>query len=666
MNKLKSYILLTWMALAFVGCKMEDLKDDVNDLKDRVTLIEEQVKILNDNVEVLAYVLNPQQKTINNVTENNGKYVITLSDGSVLTLETGAPGTVNLPEISVSEDGFWTINGELTGVKAVGEDGANGNGIPQFRVSDGKWQVRYGSEGVWGNWQEVPGGNIGGGSLGDPVFESAQVSADKFVVVLADGKGTYELPIVAQLTCEIEVEEIDLGADGYIEFQSGERKTFRVKIEGDGEPLAPVYPAGWRAELEKLTQADADAYNYQLVVYAPNQTSTASRAVADNTSEIAIRAHKGAFWAVDKIKVKLPKVYNNNYDKFMDGGTLDINGHEISKASLGITDAQTIQVVNSSTAITGSGVFFVNADNVELIYDLGSGNKLDYLVILPYGGNERAGNARAKLRVKKQIYLNKFFVAQDVDIEYTATSSYVLRIQPGTPANVIMNGCKVKGMVAGSGFVMPNKANEGSLEVFSAHSCDFNIVDTKKSDPEKNISATNLINNMDCKLLEFVGNIFYRSVDKTDGVSLNIKVYNASARTITSLVFNQNTIVNWESTTTAMIYAKQIGSIKINNNIFWNTEMDANSMFIKYMENMQDESRGTGSGNIGYAAPQGKTFKVCYTDSGSNITCPEGIENDTKRFQNSAIFNVDDPNSFNTTTGVFVPTAEYKSYGAQR
>lgn len=665
MNNIKSYILLTWMLVSFVGCKMEDLKDDVNDLKDRVTLIEEQVKILNDNVEVLAYVLDPQQKTINNVTENNGKYVITLSDGSVLTLEAGAPGTVNQPEISVSGDGFWTINGEKTGVKAVGEDGVNGDGIPQFRVIDGKWQVRYGSEGAWGNWQEVPGDNIGGGSLGDQVFESAQVSGDKFVVVLADGKGTYELPIVARLTCAID--KTALGADGYIEFQSGERKIFRVKLEGDGEPLAPVYPAGWRAELEKLAQADVDGYNYQLVVYAPNQTSTASRAAtADNTSEISVRAHKGVFWAVDKIKVKLPKVYNSNYEKFMDGGTLDINGHEISKASLGITDEQAIQVVNSSTAITGSGVFFVNADNVELTYDLGSGNKLDYLVILPYGGNERAGNARAKLTVKKQIYLNKFFVAQDVDIEYTATSSYVLRIQPGTPANVIMNGCKVKGMVAGSGFVMPNEANEGSLEVFSAHSCDFNIVDTKKSDLEKNISATNLINNMDCKLLEFVDNIFYRSVDKTDGVSLNIKVYNASARAITSLVFNQNTIVNLESTNTAMIYAQQIGSIEINHNIFWNMEMDANSMFIRYMQNMQDESKGIGSGNIGYAAPQGKTFKVCFTDSKTGIVCPGGIENDTKKFQNNAIFKVDDPNSFNTTTGVFVPIAEYKSYGAQR
>ena len=57
MKHIKSYILLTWMAVSLVGCKVDDLKDDVNDLKNRVALIEEQVKILNDNVEVMAYVL---------------------------------------------------------------------------------------------------------------------------------------------------------------------------------------------------------------------------------------------------------------------------------------------------------------------------------------------------------------------------------------------------------------------------------------------------------------------------------------------------------------------------------------------------------------------------------------------------------------------------------
>lgn len=651
MKHIKSYILLTLMAVSFVGCKMDDLKDDVNDLKDRVTLMEEQIKILNDNVEVFAYVLDSQQKTISSVTESDGQYIITLSDGSTMTLTVGKPGSVVQPTISVDENGYWVVNGLSTGVKAVGEDGTTPD-YPEFQVKNGEWQVRFGED---GEWKPVEGGNIGGGSLGDQIFESAEVVGDKFVIVLANDGGTYELPIVSQLACEINKDVV--GADGYIEFQPGETKTFKVKITGT--PLAPVYPSGWRAELEKLESADENGYNYLLVVYAPEQTSASSLAnvVASNISEISVRVNKDVFWAVDKINVKLPKVYDSNYAQFMDGAALSINGYEFSKASLGIDDNQKIHIVTGNTDISESGVYFVNEDNITFTYNLGNSVSVDYLVILPYDDT----NKRSKLTVQKQVYLNKFFICQNVDIEYTATSSYVLRLQPETPVNVIMNNCNVSGLVAGSGFAMPQAAGNGSLEKFSAVSCNFNLDDTSDA-------ATNLVNNMDCSVFEFVNNIVYRSVDKTSGVALNVKMYNGNSRTINSLIFNNNTIVGLESTTTAMVYAKSINAIDINNNKFWNTEMDANSMFIRYVNNMQDPSKATGGNNIGYSGTNEKTFKVFFTNSGVNppITCPPAFSNLPADFQKSDIFNVDDTNSFNTATGVFIPTASYSSYGAQR
>lgn len=653
MKHIKSYILLTWMAVSLVGCKVDDLKDDVNDLKNRVALIEEQVKILNDNVEVMAYVLDAQQKTISNVepSADMSQFTITLSDGGTMTLTVGKPGSVVQPTISVDENGYWVVNGLSTGVKAVGKDGTTPD-YPEFQVKNGEWLVRFGED---GEWKPVEGGNIGGGSLGDQIFESAKVEGDKFVITLANDGGTYELPIVSQLTCEINKDVV--GADGYIEFQPGEAKTFKVKIIGT--PLAPVYPSGWRAELEKLESADANGYNYQLVVYAPEQVSASSSAnvVASNISEISVRVNKGVFWAVDKINVKLPKIYDSNYAQFMDGATLSINGYEFSKESLGIDDDQKIQIVTGNTEISGSGVYFVKEDNITFTYNLGSSTSVDYLVIVPYDDT----NKRSKLTVKRQVYLNKFFICQNVDIEYTTSSSYVLRLQPGTPVNVIMNNCNVSGLVAGSGFAMPQAAGNGSLEKFSAVSCNFNLDDTS-------VAATNLVNNMDCSVFEFVNNIVYRSVDKTSGVALNVKMYNGNSRTINSLIFNNNTIVGLESTTTAMVYAKSINAIDINNNIFWNTEMDANSMFIRYVNNMQDPSKATGSNNIGYSGTNEKTFKVFFTNSGVNppITCPPAFSNSSADFQKSDIFNVDDTNSFNTATGVFIPTASYSSYGAQR
>lgn len=652
MKYIKSYIFLTLMVVSLVGCKVDDLKDDVNDLKDRVTLIEEQVKLLNDNVEVLSYVLDPQQKTINGVkpSDDNTQFTITLSDGSTMTLTVGKPGKVEQPTISVDENGYWVVNGIFTGVKAEGKEGSTPE-IPEFRVHDGAWQFRFGED---GEWKLVEGGNIGGGSLGDQIFESAKVDGDKFVITLANEGGTYELPIVSQLACEINKDVV--GADGYIEFQPGETKTFKVKITGT--PLAPVYPSGWRAELEELDAADENGYNYLLVVYAPEQASASSLAnvVASNISEISVRVNKGVFWAVDKINVKLPKVYDSNYAQFMDGATLSINGYEFSKESLGIDNDQKIHIVTGSTDISESGVYFVKEDNITFTYNLGSSNSVDYLVIMPYDNS----NKRSNLIVQRQVYLNKFFICQNVDIEYTASSSYVLRLQPGTPVNVIMNNCNVSGLIAGSGFAMPQAGGSGSLEKFSAVSCNFNLDDTS-------VAATNLVNNMDCSVFEFVNNIVYRSVDKTSGVALNVKMYNGSSRTINSLIFNHNTIVGLESTNTAMVYAKYINAIDINNNIFWNTEMDASSMFIRYLNNMPDPSKATGGNNIGYSGTNEKNFKVFFTNSTNpTITCPPTFSNSIADFQKSDIFNVDDANSFNTTTGVFIPTAAYSSYGAQR
>lgn len=293
MKHIKSYILLTWMAVSLVGCKVDDLKDDVNDLKNRVALIEEQVKILNDNVEVMAYVLDAQQKTISKVepSADKSQFTITLSDGGTMTLTVGKPGSVVQPTISVDENGYWVVNGLSTGVKAVGEKGKDGDGYPEFQVENGKWQVRFGS----GEWSDVPGGDLGTGtSLGDQFFESASLSEDGTVFTILRTDGTeYALPVAAALTCEIK--------DAPATFAYDEVKDFDVKISG-GEPLAPVYPAGWRAELVKKETPDADGYNYTLTVYAPAGSRSAT---ADNTSEIIVRVNQGTLWAVDKLQVSI-------------------------------------------------------------------------------------------------------------------------------------------------------------------------------------------------------------------------------------------------------------------------------------------------------------------------------------------------------------------------
>lgn len=283
------------MMLAFTGCKTDDLKDDLNDIKDRVTLLEEQVKILNDNVQAIAYILNPANLTISKVESNadETQFTITLSNGDELTLTIGEPGEIDeTPTISVEGD-YWVINGVKTQYKAVGENGANGDGVPQFKVENGQWKVSFDGE----EWTQVDGGTIDGvtETLGDKFFKSAKLVEDGkyFEITTLDGE-VFKLPVTG-LTCKIKV---DAETTLPISFTAGDIKYFDVEISG-GEPLAPVYPAGWRAELTKKTETDSE-YNYTLTVYAP-----ATRAVADNSSDISVRVTDGTSWAVDKITVTL-------------------------------------------------------------------------------------------------------------------------------------------------------------------------------------------------------------------------------------------------------------------------------------------------------------------------------------------------------------------------
>lgn len=292
MKFMKLYILFALSVFCITGCKMENLKDDVNELKDRVTLLEQQAQILNDNIKAMAYILDQNNLAISSVEESQdgSQFTIILSNGDELTLTIGKPGDASLvPTIEII-DGYWYINGVPTGVKAVGEDGADAS-IPQFRVEGGKWQVSYGD----GNWIDVEGGNLDGiDSLGDQFFQSAAISGDgtSFDIVLQNGEKV-SLPVVS-LVCEIKKETTDA-----VSFIYGEVKELDVKING-GEVLAPLYPAGWRAELIQKV-ATSDEYNYILVIYSPS--APLSRVSADNTSEISVRVTDGVEWAVDKIKV---------------------------------------------------------------------------------------------------------------------------------------------------------------------------------------------------------------------------------------------------------------------------------------------------------------------------------------------------------------------------
>lgn len=638
----KSYIFFALMAFALAGCKMDDLRDDVNDLNDRVTLLEEQVKILNENLEVMAYILNPENRTIQSVKVEGGKYNITLSNGDELVLNIGSEGEVFEPTVTISEDGFWVINGEQTTVKAQGE--AGNNLVPEFRIEGGKWQVRYGNE---GDWQTVQGEyNID--NVGDQFFESATVDGDMFVIMARDGETIYKLPIVKGLSCVIN----QTGeTEGYIVFASGERKEINVKIEADNVS-APVYPQGWRAELAPKAETGADGFNYVLTVYAPSAKTLSSRASANNGEDIVIRVNKGAFWAVDKIKVKVeksePEVKLSDYDYYVAGNSIDIAGLSVNKSTYGDPTE-----VTSDMNITNGGVYFVAENDVTLT--LGTDvTVLGDVVILPKSDDIK----NLVVTFANKTSISGDFICKRVSIN--RTNDIDMFELKSDEVDFALDGCKVNDDCCNKAWLTPKDAKLSSFNV-----CNTDIKLNKGG------QATGFLNNLNCGNFVFINNIVYYSSEvtseSTENQHLNnFKLFSGNNYIVKNIKVSSNTFVDVETTynngVTGMIYATSCESIEFNNNIYYmaypltefaSQNKTQTTTILLRISNYSDVTRTIANNNYGYNGNSNMKFQLCYGKTATvNMSEIQLVDN---------LFE-----TFDKANGIFIPNSDYTSYGAQR
>ncbi|MDC7139095.1 PL29 family lyase N-terminal domain-containing protein [Bacteroides finegoldii] len=648
MKYIKLYILFFLMIFAVTGCTTDDLKDDVNDLKDRVTLIEEQVKLLNDNLAVIAYILDTQNKTISevkNVTDNGEvtQKKIVLSDGTELTLTIGKPGTINEPEVTVGEDKMWYINGEPTGVIAIGEPGKNGEGYPEFRVQDGDWQVRFGD----GEWKPVTGGeNVADGSLGDQFFVKAEVVDDNFVVTMTDGT-VHTLPIVADLACAIDKTSIGLDEEGFWVIEKDTRVEVLVKITGENPQV--TYPQGWRATLSELETADDKGNNYKLYIYAPAATikTMNTRAAANNTSDITVQVQKGSLWAVDKIKVKTPKELNTNEGKYNDGQAIRVGGLEITRELYG-----DIKAVPADGKLTEGGVYFISENGKELTCGFEDG--VQNLIILP--NTEEV--TEIKLEIGQKVTFTGTFACQNVIFNCTI-KDYPLWVQGGDK-NVVFDKCQINGLIATKGLLVSitDKNVDGTDNL--------NRFEMSESKVEIKEAGTNLylINTLSCKTLKFDNNIVYYSGTPSQDNNLeNFKVFNGKDNhRIDDLVVTRNTFIDIESSYTGnnigLFYPKTLGTAVVDNNIYYFSSYREYTAFLIRVASPNEMKLISSVDNYAYVGDSSLNFNVFQNK----------VDDKTISFTSKDIdlFDTKNTKTFDKSTGTFIPKDEYKAYGAQR
>ncbi|OUQ54813.1 hypothetical protein B5E60_00520 [Alistipes sp. An116] len=302
---MKKYLILLFVAAAavFQSCdNNDDLWDAIDDLKGRVQALETQVDALNNNVEAMKALYNGGA-TISEVSETGGTYTLKLTNGTTLTLTQGSEAEAVIPVVSIDAQGNWQYSVDSgknfisLNVNAVAEDGVT----PQFRVDEktGVWQINTtGEESGWTNVKNTAGEDVSaiGGTVTDKFFDSVRTEGNVLYIKLLGGE-ELQIPIVADVLCEIVTT-----TEGIQMFDSGVERTFDVKMKGIDQTIV-VAPEGWTARLTDPVEDVAKLY-----VKAPGALAsagtTATRATANSSQDVAILAMFGRYSCISKIQVQ--------------------------------------------------------------------------------------------------------------------------------------------------------------------------------------------------------------------------------------------------------------------------------------------------------------------------------------------------------------------------
>lgn len=581
MKHLKHFVLASFAAFAMMSCSQNDgLQKDVDALKERVTTLELLANQVNNNINTVRQLLT---KSIQNAELVNGVWKITLSDNTVLELKQGSEGTVAQPAVvSITPEGYWKIGDQVTTVKATATDGKT----PKFQVStENYWQVSFDDGATWTNVLQdgkpiaaVPAPAEGGG---DTFFTDVKKSEDgkTLIVTLASsiGGGTYNLPIVSNLVCQIMKEGVARydAATNTLQVEWG--KTVELKVNIDGDNASVIAPQGWLATLSEPVDKVAT-----LTLTAPAMTSRAS---ADNTKDLTVQVYRNGFIAVDKMMVvgaEAEKSYLQRYNEGLEAvqvGTEGVKG----TISLNVNNFGAATEVKDGETINAPGVYYLQSGaTVTLALDqtaaaAGVTTPTQTKLVLFTDG-------RATVNVANTIYLggtnatdDKGVVAKNID--------FVTDIQPMfkennpttaiTLDNFVMDHCSVSlnstaqnnnnfTYFAGANITTRNISIQNSLfKVATNGSTAMRFLNWDKS-TGVNGDVISVVNNI----------VVCPQVVDNKSVNSTFIFNKTNPINVTTVAFNNNTLINMPCTSNALLNAAFKGACEAKDNVlFCNTNV---------------------------------------------------------------------------------------------
>lgn len=632
------------VAFALVGCNTDDLRNDIDELKNRVESLEAQVSALNDNLNALR-VLVDGNKTIQSYVydEETDKYTVKLSDGSEIVLNQGTKGEATTPSISISEDGYWVINGEKQSIKAEGSDAAT----PMFRIdSDGYWQVDLDGDGpkdfeyvLDEKGERVKATTDQSISMSDEFFESVKEENGCLVVTLKDGGKTYSLPIVEDLICEI-VDPEQGFKDGVLTVGYGQPVELTVKVKGDN--YAVTAPAGWTAV---LGEPDAETNEAKLSLVAP-ATSALSRATADNTRDLTLQVNSGNNWAIDKIQVVAEEVIESYYSLYEAGQTIEFGGVKLNKADWeGVENFVVKQIKASGNGtdennISQNGIYFVEPNAIAVYTYTGA---ITNMFIVRDNSNDNT----AQLKMTGNLYFklnnntdpdNSVFLCDGLALDASEMTNYQITAN-GDFGHVIFRNCSMKFTIAKSFAYI---STEKKIQSIVFEGCKVDL--TGRTEKQLfNIQKTTLTS------IIMLNNVFYAR-DK----DVNVQIFNfGTSLNAPSITMNNNTFVNAVPVTNGFVNCKSFTDIDVQNNLFYSSDYANNQILFRYDGDTSNPSIATGTVCKNFANKGSKSWKVFYGNG--VIDGGEQIDN-----TNEIIFSRMDFDKVE-----FIPVSELSEYGAQ-
>lgn len=633
----KFWYVFMLIAVCLAGCNnTDDLEDGIDDLKKRVTSLETQINDLNNNIEAIRELCK-EGKTITNIDHTDGVYTLTLSDGSTLKLVEKTSTSALFPLIGINDEGNWQVsydngntytpilvNGQP--VKAKGEDGIT----PKFRVNNGYWEVSTDGN----NYTQVKDENgnpvkaipdASSAPSEDSFFQKVENTGSSLEITLKDGT-VVSVPVVKDFFCYF-----DESYTGIQKIAAGNSKEFDLHIKGAENVSVIAAPAGWTVEIGDAVEEVA-----KVKVTAPSTTAPSTRAIADNTKDIAILASKGVHAQLTKIQVETTK--RINYKEMYDNGSLIIEGVNINSTTFNksiivnsespVIDLKEYLTTDTPTVLflTGNNKFTITAPQVIEQPTVIIGQYEDEL---------------PEIECNSYFTLKNSLIFKNVKI-ITRPDGYTFNGASATVDNFIIEDCQIN-------------AIKEALYFYSNSNIIINNICFKNSKFQfantKNIMCFNISSNKEprnYKKIVLENNIFYHSLDVQP-----IQLFNWGGNVATSMEtgmavsIKSNSFINLKFSN-GFIKADRI-DLTCENNLF---SIITDKSLSSYIYVVQDVASTINiNDNIIYDA----ISPWNYATSGSKFIPDPNIlqKNDTNPFTNADYEN-----------GIFVKEPQYSNYGA--